>query len=104
MTSRRSFLKLLLGSLGCVTIASKAVSAILTPKGKQNELQGIVGTQDEAYGVRLKSDGESLPVWSETYFIDSDGQRWHVDQFPLRFKIQCDGTWKIIETYPNLAK
>ena len=95
MTSRRSFLKLLGLSLGGATIASKAVSAILTLPEKKNELQRVPDTQNGHPDAWIDADYEHI------YRIHPDMARYNwLEPYPLRLEYQGDGYLKMIETYP----
>lgn len=99
MTTRRSFLKSLALAAGGATIASKAVSAILTRPEHKSELQRVPDTQN---GHSVNYSEELRAIWG-----DGKVDKWYLREvYPPRYEIGADGNWhraKIYVRNPNPA-
>lgn len=93
MTSRRSFLKALALAAGGATIASKAVSAILTLSEHKNELAGVGEAQNGASGRKIgvvtSADGTrwlgyDRPLWADATYEPSF--QLHPDIDPIEWE------------------
>lgn len=99
MTSRRSFLKVLALAAGGATVASRAVSAILTLPDRKNSLQRIPDTQN---GHPVNYSEELRVIWG-----DGKVDKWYLREvYPPIYEIGADGNWhraKIYVRNPNPA-
>lgn len=98
MTSRRSFLKALALAAGGATIASEAVSAILTLPARKNEPQRAPDTQNGHRPAYLDADYEQ---W---YLIHPDAVEYH-DMMTAHFdehrrRIDRERIWNLHKYLP----